>query len=261
MDSRYLQDGESYTPPQSSSPASVARDSFNRFKDSVPGRVSSIQGKLQALPDKFPQVAGTLQTLPDKLQSIPDRLQSLPDKLHTAQERAQEQLAKLPDRMPKVSRSTTAPLPTSPTSPPSQAPMLVKAPSKSDPAYDPDLAALAGKILYRSGYDPESGGPLLILCAASFPDAKRVDYNKLLPYVLSVLPGDEELGPEGEGGGYSVVFFSGGGGMPGTGNAGGGSGSIPQGNRPSWAWTLQAYHLVYYTFYTYTPIRYPKVGS
>lgn len=215
---------------------------------SLQGRVSSLQGSIQGqlstLPDKFPQVADKLYTIPDKLQSIPDRLQGLPDGFRTVQGRAQERFATLPDRIPNIpSRSSTSS--STPPAPPMQPPppsMLLKAPSMSDPAYDPSLAALAGKILYRSGIDPESGGPLLILCAASFPDARTVDYNKLLPYVLSVLPGDEELGAEEEGGGYSVVFFSGGGALPGgSGIAGTGSG----GYRPSWSWTLQAYHLVH----------------
>lgn len=236
MDDRYSEDGPAHG---SASPPSAARVTFNRFKDSVPGRVSSLQdrvsslqgslqGQISALPDKFPQVV-------DKLQS----LQVLPDRF---QERAQDEPTNSPpDTMPSrnIPRSSTPPAPPIST-PPS---MLLKAPSMSDPEYDSGLAALAGKILYRSGVDPESGGPLLILCAASFPDAKAVDYNKLLPYVLSVLPGDEELGPEEEGGGYSVVFFSGGGAVPGAGGGGSGGGG-GGGYRPSWAWTLQAYHLV-----------------
>lgn len=252
MDDRYSQDG----PPQGpASSSSAARITFNRFKDSMPARVSSlqgrvssiqgsIQGQISALPDKFPQVADKLSTIPDKLQSIPDKLQGLPDRFQTAQGRAQERSASPPDQTPTVlTRSTSSPSPPpAPSVTPPSPSALLKVPSMSDPAYDPDLAALAEKILYRSGIDPESGGPLLILCAASFPDAKAVDYNKLLPYVLSVLPGDEELGPEEEGGGYSVVFFSGGGAIPGTAGAGGGGNG---GYRPSWSWTLQAYHLVH----------------
>lgn len=156
-----------------------------------------------------------------------------------------------PETMQSRNVQSSSPPPAQPISTPPST--LLKPPSISDPEYDSDLAALAGKILYRSGVDPESGGPLLILCAASFPDAKAVDYNKLLPYVLSVLPGDEELGPEEEGGGYSVVFFSGGGAVPGAGIGGGGGGG--GGYRPSWAWTLQAYHLVHALRLSFTLVK------
>lgn len=212
---------------------------------SLQDRVSSLQGSLQgqisALPDKFPQVA-------DKLQS----LQALPDKFQErAQERAQERPMNPPETVQSRNVQSSSPPPAQPITTPSS--MLLMAPSISDPEYDPGLAALAGRILYRSGVDPESGGPLLILCAASFPDAKAVDYNKLLPYVLSVLPGDEELGPEEEGGGYSVVFFSGGGTVPGAGSGGNGGGG--GGYRPSWAWTLQAYHLVHALRLSFTLVK------
>ncbi|RPB28600.1 RhoGAP-domain-containing protein [Terfezia boudieri ATCC MYA-4762] len=125
-------------------------------------------------------------------------------------------------------------------------------PPRTSPAYDLNLATLASRVLYRSGLDPSgSGGPLLILCAAAFPDTRYVDYNKLLPYVLSELPGDEEL----LGGmGYSVVFFAGGGGeKPGGETYGplspgvqGAEGTTIGGkwNRPAWSWSLQAYNLL-----------------
>jgi hypothetical protein len=112
------------------------------------------------------------------------------------------------------------------------APPLLRAPQLNDPAYDPVLAQMASKILYRSGRCPVSGGPLLVLCAAAFPDAGEVDYNALLPYVLSNLPGDEEL--MGEQDGYSVVFFAGGSEKKEGQTVG----------RPTWKWTLQAYTLV-----------------
>ncbi|KAH8150678.1 uncharacterized protein LAJ45_05374 [Morchella importuna] len=260
MDPRYSQDGERYTPPPTTSTSSSARQSFNRFRDSVPTRVSTLRSQIQALPDRFPQVTETLHNIPDKLQSVPARLQTLPDKLQTAGSFAQEQLAKLPSRPSSRGFSSSNSAPTSPvsdysTTSSSSAPaststststsaMAMRAPGPDDPAYDAALAALAGRILYRSGYDHESGGPLLVLCAASFPDARQVDYNKLLPYVLGIIPSDEELGPEEHGGSYSVVFFSGGGGMPGTGGTNNGGASVSQGNRPSWAWTLQAYNLL-----------------
>ncbi|KAA8910695.1 hypothetical protein FN846DRAFT_888236 [Sphaerosporella brunnea] len=122
-----------------------------------------------------------------------------------------------------------APFPPGPPPPPA----LTRAPALSDPAYNHDLAALASKVLYRSGTDPVSGGPLLVLCAAAFPDANMVDYTVLLPYVLSNLPGEDELNAL-EDGGYSVIFFAGG---------GGDKKGEPTG-RPTWKWTLQAYTLV-----------------
>lgn len=125
-------------------------------------------------------------------------------------------------------------------------PIAPKAPPPTSAEYDPYLASLASRILYRSGLDPSgSGGPLFILCAAAFPDTKYVDYNKLLPYVLSILPADEELLEDK---GYSVIFFAGGSGDRGTGDYTYGApaetaagGKI---NRPAWSWSLQAYNLV-----------------
>lgn len=103
-------------------------------------------------------------------------------------------------------------------------------------SWSPSLAELASKILYRTGQCPVSGGPLLILNAAAFPDPEQIDYNKLLPYVLANLPGENEL--EGTDG-YGVVFFAGGG----SGGSGG-IGLTGGGGRPSWTWMLQAYHLL-----------------
>ncbi|KAF8475031.1 hypothetical protein BDZ91DRAFT_759117 [Kalaharituber pfeilii] len=134
-------------------------------------------------------------------------------------------------------------------------PIDPRPPPRSSPAYDLNLATLASKVLYRSGPDPSgSGGPLLILCASAFPDTRYVDYNKLLPYVLSELPADDELV---DGVGYSVVFFAGAGGdvKPGgdshgpvsPGAGGEGSSGVPavtRWNRPAWSWSLQAYNLL-----------------
>ncbi|KAI5784716.1 hypothetical protein EDC01DRAFT_207125 [Geopyxis carbonaria] len=165
-------------------------------------------------------------------ESVPARLTTLQDRVATMPERLQNVADKLPRPSSSHSRSSS----TGAASPP---PPLARAPALSDPAYDDELATLAGRILFRSGRDPVSGGPLLILSAAAFPDASVVDYNKLLPYVLANLPGDDELGgmeDSGMRGGYSVVFFAGG--------AAAGAAKNEKGNRPNWAWTLQAYHLV-----------------
>lgn len=182
----------------------------------MPDRFNTLQSKIES---KIAQV-------PDKLSQVPDKLSQVPDRL-----------SQVPDRFQDFRRETYNQLPRS-ISPPS----VSKAPEEGDPKYDHVLAGLAAKILYRAGACPISGGPLLVLCAASFPDTRQVDYNELLPYVLSILPGDDELGEESDGGGYSVVFFAGGG----SANIGGGEGGVNagKGNRPSWAWTLQAYHLV-----------------
>jgi Rho GTPase-activating protein 1 len=182
-----------------------AREQFNRFRDSMQPRLSNIQGRLQTVPDR-------LHGLPQKLDNFPRPHPSPPHAL--------------PGSRPLTPTRSTLGRPQ-------------RAPALTDPAYNRDFAVLASKILYRSGQDPVSGGPLLILCAAAFPDANQVDYNMLLPYVLSNLPGDDELGSIEDSdhiGGYSVVFFTGGG-STGT--------NDKKGSRhPTWAWTLQAYHLV-----------------
>lgn len=162
-------------------------------------RLSTFSNRLQTLPDK----------LDSKLDFLSDRLQTLPSKLNTARSGS------------TVSSSPTDSGPPTPFLPP---------PQPHSPSYDRGLAQLAERILYRSeGPDPVSGGPLLILCAAAFPDPQDVDYNKLLPYVLSNIPSERELGV----GGYSVVFFAG----------SGGGGMVKEG-RPGWAWALQAYGLL-----------------
>ncbi|RVD89261.1 uncharacterized protein DFL_000277 [Arthrobotrys flagrans] len=120
----------------------------------------------------------------------------------------------------------------------SNPPEMAPAPLPEMPTYDPKLAQLAARILYRSGID-SLGNPLLVLSAAAFPDSREVDYNALLPYVLAILPGEneiDELDSHGEkgSGGYSVIFFS-----------GGGSGRDRDAkSRPTWSWFMQAYSLL-----------------
>lgn len=120
----------------------------------------------------------------------------------------------------------------------SNPPEMAPAPLPEMPTYDPKLAQLAAKILYRSGID-SLGNPLLVLSAAAFPDSREVDYNALLPYVLAILPGENEIdaldshGEKGSGG-YSVIFFSG----------GSGSRDRDAKSRPTWSWFMQAYSLV-----------------
>jgi Rho GTPase-activating protein 1 len=201
-----------------------AKEQFARLQRSVQPRLTQLQGRVQTVPDR-------LQNLSER---IPERFTDrLPDRLSKSFPRPGS--PKQSPSSPKHSRSRSSTPPSSPP-PPGPPPQLTRAPALSDPAYNHDLAALASKILYRSGTDPVSGGPLLILCAAAFPDANVVDYTVLLPYVLSNLPGDDELsGLEdgGLGGGYSVIFF-----------AGGGDKKAEPTGRPTWKWTLQAYTLV-----------------
>ncbi|EPS42336.1 hypothetical protein H072_3693 [Dactylellina haptotyla CBS 200.50] len=123
----------------------------------------------------------------------------------------------------------------------SNPPEISPAPHPDQPAYDPKLAQLATRILYRSGID-SLGNPLLVLTAAAFPDASEVDYNSLLPYVLAILPGEneiDELDSHGEkgSGGYSVIFFAGGSGL-------GGRDKESKSSRPTLSWFMQAYSLL-----------------
>ncbi|KAK6358886.1 hypothetical protein TWF696_000066 [Orbilia brochopaga] len=120
----------------------------------------------------------------------------------------------------------------------SNPPEISPAPEPEHPTYDPKLAQLAARILYRSGIDA-LGNPMLVLSAAAFPDAREIDYNLLLPYVLAILPGEneiDELDSHGEkgSGGYSVIFFAG----------GGSSRDKDAKTRPTWSWFMQAYSLL-----------------
>ncbi|KAK6347635.1 hypothetical protein TWF718_005474 [Orbilia javanica] len=120
----------------------------------------------------------------------------------------------------------------------SNPPEMAPAPLPEMATYDPKLAQLAARILYRSGID-SLGNPLLVLSAAAFPDSREVDYNALLPYVLAILPGENEIdaldshGERGSGG-YSVIFFSG----------GNGNKDRDAKSRPTWSWFMQAYSLL-----------------
>jgi Rho GTPase-activating protein 1 len=107
-------------------------------------------------------------------------------------------------------------------------------PLRSSPDYSTTLANLSAHILYRSPLPSQSNLPIFVLNATAFPDAKEVDYDALLPYVLSRLPGEEELIG---GKGYEVLFLAGGG-DDGT--------TTTKKGRPGWGWFVQAYHVVSY---------------
>ena len=113
------------------------------------------------------------------------------------------------------------------------APLTSVPPAPSSIEYSLPLANLAARILYLSPLPSPSNLPIYILNSWSFPDAKEVDYDALLPYVISRLPDNEALisGP-----GYEVVFFAG----------GGGNNEVTQRKRsmPGWGWFLQAYQLL-----------------
>ena len=102
------------------------------------------------------------------------------------------------------------------------------APTSAD--YSTTLADLANRIIYHSPLPSQQDLPVFILNGAALPDSKTIEYDALLPYVLSRLPDDEEL----IGGlGYEVVFFAG---------AGGNAATQTKKGRPSWQWFRQAYN-------------------
>lgn len=106
-------------------------------------------------------------------------------------------------------------------------------PASNSTEYSTALANLAARILYRSPLPSPRDLPVYILNSLGFPDAREVDYDALLPYVLARLPDDEQLigGQE-----YEVVFFAGGG--------GGNEASPNKKSRPGWGWFLQAYQIL-----------------
>ena len=111
-------------------------------------------------------------------------------------------------------------------------PLAAVPPAPTSTEYSIQLADLAAQILYRSPLPSRSDLPVFTLNAAAFPDAKNVDYDALLPYVLARLPDEEELiGGQG----YELVFFAGGSpdGVTGT-----------KKGRPGWGWFFQAYHVL-----------------
>ena len=142
---------------------------------------------------------------------------------------------------------------------PSQSQNLnVHAPPVESADYNLDLAALAARILFKSPLPSEADLPVYILDSAALPDAKDVQFDTLLPYVLARLPSEEELAG---GQGYEIVFFAGGAGAPdgeprdrkkkqkkrNKKDAPSDGGEDEEVNapkkksRPGWAWFLQAY--------------------
>ena len=89
--------------------------------------------------------------------------------------------------------------------------LSVHPPPTSSADYNLELAALAAAILFKSPLPSEAALPIYILDAAALPDAKAVQFDTLLPYVLARLPSEAELT---HGQGYEIVFFAGGAGAP-----------------------------------------------
>ena len=134
-------------------------------------------------------------------------------------------------RLSKSSSSSTS----------SHPPLSTVPPPTHSSDYSADLAQLAARILHLSPLPSKNALPIYVLNAAAFPDAKQVDYDTLLPYVLARLPDEEELIG---GKGYEVIFFAGSeGGVPG-GDSGIGHGSSHKRGRPGWGWFVQAYNVV-----------------
>lgn len=104
-------------------------------------------------------------------------------------------------------------------------------PARDSPDYSTDLAELAKDIIYRSPI-PHGGTPLYIATAAAIPDAKEVDFDSLLPYVLARLPSENELI---EGRSYEIIFF--------TGDETDGPTKAKK-SQPSLAWFLKAYKVL-----------------
>jgi Rho GTPase-activating protein 1 len=105
-------------------------------------------------------------------------------------------------------------------------------PPKTSSDYSFFLAEIAASILYQSPIPSRSGLPIYILSAAAFPDAREVEYDALLPYVLARLPGEDELL---SGTSYEVIFFAGGSGDGVT---------TARRQRPGFGWVVQAYHVL-----------------
>lgn len=105
-------------------------------------------------------------------------------------------------------------------------------PARSSDEFDPQLAALAASIIYKSPLPSQAGLPLYIVNAAAFPDSYEVDYDSLLPYVLARLPEEDELISGTE---YEIIFFAGG-------QPEGATTEKKQG--PGVGWYLQAYQVL-----------------
>ena len=104
-------------------------------------------------------------------------------------------------------------------------------PSPASEDYSTSLAEIAAHILYKSPLPSNTDLPIYILNAAAFPDAKEVNYDRLLSYVLARLPEEDELLG---GNGYEVVFFAGGEDRD----------RQEKRKRPSFTWTIQAYNVL-----------------
>ena len=105
-------------------------------------------------------------------------------------------------------------------------------PPPASAEYSTELARSAASILYQSPLPSKSGHAIYVLNAAALPDSNEVEYDALLPYVLSRLPGEDDLVSGAE---YEVVFFAG---------SGAETSTSRKKSKPGWGWLIQAYHLL-----------------
>lgn len=105
-------------------------------------------------------------------------------------------------------------------------------PPRDSANYQPELAQIAARILYRSPLLSNDGLPIYVLNSAAFPDEFDVDYDSLLPYVLERLPREDQLlGGQS----YEILFLAGG--------QSDGATTIKK-SRPSWGWFINAYQIL-----------------
>jgi Rho GTPase-activating protein 1 len=105
-------------------------------------------------------------------------------------------------------------------------------PPQASEDYSQEMAKVAASVLYKSPIPTKSGHSVYILNAAALPDTREIDYDTLLPYLLSRLPGEDNLVSGTE---YEVIFFAG---------SGAESATALKKSRPGWGWFFQAYHLL-----------------
>ena len=105
-------------------------------------------------------------------------------------------------------------------------------PPRDSSDYSIEMEKAAASVLYRSPIPSKTGHAIYILNAAALPDAREVEFDTLLPYVLARLPGENDLVNGIE---YEVIFFAGG--------SGDGVATVKK-NRPGWSWFVQAYHVL-----------------
>ncbi|KAK9371628.1 uncharacterized protein V1513DRAFT_332757 [Lipomyces chichibuensis] len=104
----------------------------------------------------------------------------------------------------------------SPASPASLAPPPSRKPVETLEYTEIEIRSIVDRVLYPTDLeDPATGTPVFVLNSTALPAPQSINYNLLLPHLLTVV---RHVGD------YSIIFF-----------AGGGS------HRPSWPWMIQTY--------------------